>query len=140
LNKLFYEPVMVDFFATLFFAGYFDTTRRLRYVNCGHCPAFLVHADGQCEKLRATATVLGMFENWDCTVGEAAISCGDILVVYLDGVNEARTGSWLAPVSSSGKNDCWPPFERTRAFPPNVWQKQLLKQRTTSAAKNRTTT
>ena len=93
VNKLFYESVMVGFFATLFFAEYFDTTRRLRYVNCGHCPAFLVHADGQYEKLRATATVLGMFENWDCTVGEAAISCGDILVVYSDGVTEARNGS-----------------------------------------------
>ena len=93
VNKLFYESVMVGFFATLFFAEYFDTTRKLRYVNCGHCPAFLVHADGQCEKLRATATVLGMFENWDCTVGEAAISCGDILVVYSDGVTEARNGS-----------------------------------------------
>jgi serine phosphatase RsbU (regulator of sigma subunit) len=93
VNKLFYESVMLGFFATLFFAEYFDTTRRLRYVNCGHCPAFLVHADGQCEKLRATATVLGMFENWDCSVGEAAISCGDILVVYSDGVTEARNSS-----------------------------------------------
>jgi serine phosphatase RsbU (regulator of sigma subunit) len=93
VNKLFYESVMVGFFATLFFAEYFDTTRRLRYVNCGHCPAFLVHSDGQCEKLRATATVLGMFEDWDCTVGEAAISCGDILVVYSDGVTEARNGA-----------------------------------------------
>src|SRR5580765_4970265 len=93
VNKLFYESVMSDFFATLFFAEYFDTTRRLRYVNCGHCPAFLFHADGQCEKLHATATVLGIFENWDCTVGEAAISCGDILVVYSDGVTEARNGS-----------------------------------------------
>lgn len=93
VNKLFYESVMVGFFATLFFAEYFDATRRLRYVNCGHCPAFLFHADGQCEKLHATATVLGIFENWDCTVGEAAISCGDILVVYSDGVTEARNGS-----------------------------------------------
>jgi serine phosphatase RsbU (regulator of sigma subunit) len=93
VNKLFYESVMLGFFATLFFAEYFDTTRRLRYVNCGHCPAFLVHADGQCEKLPATATVLGMFENWDCTVGEAAISCGDIFVVYSDGVTESRNGS-----------------------------------------------
>jgi serine phosphatase RsbU (regulator of sigma subunit) len=93
VNKLFYESVMVGFFATLFFAEYFDTTRRLRYVNCGHCPAFLVHADNQYEKLRATATVLGMFENWECTVGETSISCGDILVVYSDGVTEARNGS-----------------------------------------------
>jgi len=93
VNKLFYESVMSGFFATLFFAEYCDATRRLRYVNCGHCPAFLLHSDGRCEKLRATATVLGIFEIWDCTIGEAAISCGDILVVYSDGVTEARNGS-----------------------------------------------
>jgi hypothetical protein len=93
VNKLFYESVGSGFFATLFFAEYFDATRRLRYVNCGHCPAFLFRADGQCEKLRATANVLGMFESWDCTVGEVTISCGDILLVYSDGVTEAQSDS-----------------------------------------------
>jgi serine phosphatase RsbU (regulator of sigma subunit) len=93
VNKLFYESVTPGFFATMFFADYFDTTRKLRYVNCGHCPAFLVRADGIGEKLGATATVLGMFENWNCTVGEAAMSPGDILVAYSDGVTEAQSGS-----------------------------------------------
>ena len=73
VNKLFYESVTPGFFATMFFADYFDATRRLRYVNCGHCPAFLVRADGTCDELGSTATVLGMFENWNCTVGEAAM-------------------------------------------------------------------
>jgi serine phosphatase RsbU (regulator of sigma subunit) len=93
VNKLFYESVTPGFFATMFFADYFDATRRLRYVNCGHCPAFLVRADGTCDQLGSTATVLGMFENWNCTVGEAAMSSGDTLVVYSDGVTEARSGS-----------------------------------------------
>jgi serine phosphatase RsbU (regulator of sigma subunit) len=93
VNKLFYESVASGFFATLFFAEYFDATRKMRYVNCGHTPAFLVRASGNYEKLGATATVLGVFENWDCTVGEATISPGDILVVYSDGVTEARSGS-----------------------------------------------
>ena len=93
VNKLFYESVMAGFFATLFFAEYFDATRRLRYVNCGHCPAFLLRADGQCEKLCSTATVLGMFERWDCSVGETSISYGDILIVYSDGVTESRSAS-----------------------------------------------
>jgi serine phosphatase RsbU (regulator of sigma subunit) len=93
VNKLFYESVASGFYATLFFADYFDATRSLRYVNCGHNPAFLVRADGICEKLGATATVLGMAEKWDCTVGEATISPGDILVVYSDGVTEAQSKS-----------------------------------------------
>ena len=93
VNKLFYESVTPGFFATMFFADYFDTTRKLRYVNCGHCPAFLVRADGFCERLGSTATVLGIFENWNCTVGEATMSPGDILVAYSDGVTEAQSGS-----------------------------------------------
>jgi len=93
VNKLFYESVTPGFFATMFFADYFDATRKLRYVNCGHCPAFLVRADGICEKLGPTATVLGIFENWNCTVGEATMSSGDILVAYSDGVTEAQSGS-----------------------------------------------
>ena len=93
VNKLFHESVTPGFFATMFFADYVDATRRLRYVNCGHCPAFLVRANGICEKLGSTATVLGMFESWNCTVGEATMSSGDILVVYSDGVTEARSGS-----------------------------------------------
>jgi serine phosphatase RsbU (regulator of sigma subunit) len=93
VNRLFHESVTPGFFATMFFADYVDATRKLRYVNCGHCPAFLVRANGVCEKLGSTATVLGIFESWNCTVGEATMSCGDILVVYSDGVTEARSVS-----------------------------------------------
>jgi serine phosphatase RsbU (regulator of sigma subunit) len=93
VNKLFYESVTPGFFATMFFADYFDATRKLRYVNCGHCPAFLVRADGICEKLGSTATVLGILENWNCAVGETTMSSGDILVAYSDGVTEAQSGS-----------------------------------------------
>jgi serine phosphatase RsbU (regulator of sigma subunit) len=93
VNKLFHESVTPGFFATMFFADYVDATRRLRYVNCGHCPAFLVRANGICEKLGSTATVLGMFESWNCAVGETTMSSGDILVVYSDGVTEARSES-----------------------------------------------
>jgi len=80
VNRLFCESVTHGFFATMFFADYFDTTRKLRYVNCGHCPVFLVRADG-------------IFENWNCTVGEATMSSGDILVAYSGGVTEAQSGS-----------------------------------------------
>jgi serine phosphatase RsbU (regulator of sigma subunit) len=93
VNKLFCKSVMSGFFASLFFAQYCDTTKRLRYVNCGHNPAFLVRANATCEKLGSTATVLGMFEKWNCRVDEATMSLGDILVVYSDGVTEAQNES-----------------------------------------------
>jgi serine phosphatase RsbU (regulator of sigma subunit) len=90
VNQLFYENSSESSYATLFFADYGDSTRRLRYVNCGHLPALLLRADGQIEKLNATATVLGLFEKWECAVEEVQLAAGDTLVLYTDGVTEAE--------------------------------------------------
>jgi len=76
-------------FATLFFAEYDDSTRRLRYVNCGHLPALLLHADDSLVRLPATATVLGVFKDWDCTLAEAQLSPGDTVALYTDGITES---------------------------------------------------
>lgn len=73
----------------MFFAIYDDRTRRLRYVNCGHNPPILMRANGNTERLTATATVLGLFEEWDCEVAEYELASGDVLVIYTDGISEA---------------------------------------------------
>ena len=77
-------------YATLFFAEYWDEGRRLHFVNCGHPPALLVHPDGTIGLLESTATVLGFQEDWDCAVGEVWLSPGDTLLIYTDGVTDAR--------------------------------------------------
>jgi sigma-B regulation protein RsbU (phosphoserine phosphatase) len=89
VNRLFCENIPEDRFATLFFADYEDAGRRLRYVNCGHNYPLLLRADGSLERLASTATVLGMFLDWDCSVVETTMHPGDILVMYTDGVTEA---------------------------------------------------
>jgi serine phosphatase RsbU (regulator of sigma subunit) len=43
------------------------------------------------ERLTATATVLGLFDNWECSVEEVTLTPGDTLAVYSDGVTEAAT-------------------------------------------------
>ena len=93
VNRLFCESVTEGFYATLFFVDYSDARRSLRYVNCGHHPAILIHADGWDEMLGSTATVLGFSDKWDCVVGHAEMSPGDILVMYSDGVTEAQNPS-----------------------------------------------
>jgi phosphoserine phosphatase RsbU/P len=90
VNQLFFENSGETSYATLFFADYDDSTRRLRYVNCGHLPALLLRADRQVERLTATATVLGLFERWECSVAEVQLAPGDTLVIYTDGVTEAE--------------------------------------------------
>jgi sigma-B regulation protein RsbU (phosphoserine phosphatase) len=93
VNQLFYENTDDHSYATLFFGDYDDSTRRLRYVNCGHLPPLLLRTNGGVERLMPTATVLGLFEKWECTVAEVQISRGDILTLYTDGVTEAPSAA-----------------------------------------------
>jgi serine phosphatase RsbU (regulator of sigma subunit) len=50
----------------------------------------LLRVDGQLERLSATATVLGLFEEWECSAAEVQLAAGDTLVLYTDGVTEAE--------------------------------------------------
>jgi len=88
-NQLFYANSAQNDYATLFFAEYDDETRRLRYSNCGHPPAFLLRRDDTVERLDSTSTVMGLFERWDCAIEERQLYPGDTLVVYTDGASEA---------------------------------------------------
>jgi len=89
VNQLFCENTPDGAFATLFFAEYDDRTRRLRYANCGHLYGLLLRGDNHVELLNATATVLGIFKNWDCEIGERQLRSGDSLVLYTDGITES---------------------------------------------------
>ena len=93
VNRLFYENTPDERFATLFFADYDDASRKLRYANCGHNPPLLLCANGIVERLGATATVLGMFREWQCEIQEVLLHPGDTLVLYTDGVTEASAAS-----------------------------------------------
>ena len=88
VNLLFYESTESAKYATLFVGVYEDETRRLRYINCGHNPPVILRGD-QVERLHGTATVLGMFEQWQCEVAETFLGAGDILAICTDGVLEA---------------------------------------------------
>jgi serine phosphatase RsbU (regulator of sigma subunit) len=89
VNQLFCDNSTDSAFASLFFADYHDVTGGLRYVNCGHLAALLFRRDGTVERLAATSTVLGLFRQWECTVGETRLDPGDLLTLYTDGVTEA---------------------------------------------------
>jgi serine phosphatase RsbU (regulator of sigma subunit) len=89
VNQLFCANSLDSAYATLFFAEYDDRARRLRYANCGHLSGLLLRRDGALERLESTTTVLGLFEDWDCEIGERALGGGDLLVLYTDGVTEA---------------------------------------------------
>jgi serine phosphatase RsbU (regulator of sigma subunit)/catechol 2,3-dioxygenase-like lactoylglutathione lyase family enzyme len=93
VNRLFYENSTDSAYTTLFFGEYDDRVRRLRYVNCGHLSGILLRHDGALERLHSTCTVLGLFEEWDCSTKECSLSSDDTLALYTDGITESFNGA-----------------------------------------------
>ena len=79
-------------FVTLFHA-HLDTARaRLSYVDAGHGHAFLRRADGATQKLQSGGIPLGTLPDQTYEEGSVVLGPGDALVVYSDGLVEARPG------------------------------------------------
>lgn len=93
VNQLFYENTVESAYATIFFAEYDDSQRRVRYANCGHYAGLLLRRDGTLERLESTCTVLGLFREWECSTDQRELFSGDVLVLYTDGVSEAQDGA-----------------------------------------------
>ncbi len=99
VNRMLFENTTPSAYATLFFAEYDDRTRRLRYANCGHLCALILHPDGKhsngkhsngkIERLDSTCSVMGLFHDWECSIGKCQLAPGDILALYTDGVTES---------------------------------------------------
>lgn len=112
VNRLFFESTEPNNYATLFIGVYEDDTRRLRYINCGHNPPVILRGD-EIDRLYATATVLGLFEQWRCDVNETSIRPGEILAMCTDGVFEATDAAGrefgedgLVAALRSGRQKC----------------------------------
>jgi phosphoserine phosphatase RsbU/P len=93
INRVFYGSTATNHYATLFFGVYDDTTGRLEYANCGHLPPMIRRRTGAIERLVPTATVIGLFDVWDCTTAHTMLEPEDTLVVFSDGASEAVNGA-----------------------------------------------
>ena len=90
VNRLFWDCTSASDFASLFLGEYEDATGRMRFVNCGHLAPLLIRRDGGVERLLPTATLLGAFEAWNGIEVEVSVEPGDVLVLFTDGLTEAR--------------------------------------------------
>ncbi|HEX7975932.1 MAG TPA: PP2C family protein-serine/threonine phosphatase, partial [Anaerolineales bacterium] len=65
---------------------------RLRYVNAGHNPAYLLHTQKgkQVDRLSRTGMTLGVMEKTHWQQKIARLSAGDLLLLYTDGITEAQ--------------------------------------------------
>jgi sigma-B regulation protein RsbU (phosphoserine phosphatase) len=99
----------------------FDTqARTLRYASAGHPAAWLWHSR-DLRPLRATGPLLTLDPNGDYTSREVELDEGDLVVLYTDGLAEARNGDQFF-----GEERIANTLRRDPGVPPDVLCKTLL--------------
>ncbi|MBI3945371.1 MAG: SpoIIE family protein phosphatase [Armatimonadetes bacterium] len=95
LNRFVYQQMAdQDCFATLFYGELSLAELRLRYVSAGHEPTLLWQAQGQpVTELGVGGPAIGAMRDGEYVEGTAAIPPGSALLLYTDGIVEARRGS-----------------------------------------------
>jgi sigma-B regulation protein RsbU (phosphoserine phosphatase) len=90
VNERLHDEGETDRFATLFYGVLSLKTGAMQYCNAGHPPPILYRADGSVSLLDKGGLILGPFLQAEYEMGTIEIVEGDILVLYTDGVIEAR--------------------------------------------------
>lgn len=89
VNRYLKERSADDRYATLFY-GVIDSHGQVEYINAGHVPAMVRTSLGQVYTLASDNFPLGMFEFAEYHSSRATLQPGDFLVIYSDGISEAR--------------------------------------------------
>ncbi|MBV8570063.1 MAG: serine/threonine-protein phosphatase [Acidobacteriaceae bacterium] len=102
MNRLLHRSTGSNSYATFFYAQFDEERRRLRYVNAGHNPPFLLRAcnangivsfvasAAPIEELAAGGTIIGMFAQSSYEEAHVDLHTGDVLIAFSDGVTEAH--------------------------------------------------
>ncbi len=76
-------------YLTLFVAVLDSQSLKLRYVNAGHNPQFLLHSDGSVEQLQSTGRPIGLLAGGGFQEQTVSLKNEDSLFFYTDGLVEA---------------------------------------------------
>jgi phosphoserine phosphatase RsbU/P len=90
VNRLLCGQMIAGRFATLVYLRLDAGRGTISYANAGHNPPLLARTNGDVERLWASGTVLGVFPEAEYLGAEAALQSGDRLLLYTDGITEAR--------------------------------------------------
>ena len=75
-------------YATLFVGIVHPSDRRLRYVNAGHNPQYVVRVGGGLDRLHSTGTPIGLMPGRGYSQSALQLHAGDLLFFYTDGIVE----------------------------------------------------
>ena len=93
VNRVLCGHIAEGRFISFFYCLFDSEDGTLAYCNAGHYPPILVRADGGIERLAAGGPVLGVFADGSYEQRQVAMRSGDRLVLYTDGITEARSSS-----------------------------------------------
>jgi phosphoserine phosphatase RsbU/P len=77
-------------FTTAFIAELNPTSGQLSYLSAGHNPPVLLRLDGTVDRLKSESIPLGIEINEKYSAGTTFLQPNELLVIYTDGVTEAR--------------------------------------------------
>ncbi len=89
VNRFLNDRTGGEQYATLFYCTV-EASGLMRWVNAGHPPPLLIRAKGNIEPLSANGVPVGMLGESVYPVEEYRLEPGDKLLVYSDGITEAR--------------------------------------------------
>src|SRR6202050_2384157 len=88
LNRIISSNCPSNRFITFFIGILEQKTAELTYVNAGHNPPIVAHADGAVEKLEGTGLILGILSVATYTQKTTTLAPGDAVLLFSDGVSE----------------------------------------------------
>jgi sigma-B regulation protein RsbU (phosphoserine phosphatase) len=89
-NPIIAENSKTGMFVTLFYGIVDNETKTLTYVNAGHNPPIVLRQKtGEIDELQLTGIAVGALEDAKYEQQEIALSPGDLVVLYTDGITEA---------------------------------------------------
>jgi len=93
LNRLMCSNTPLRKFVSCFYSDLDVEKRTLTFSNAGHNPPFLMRRNDDCIRLDAGGPVIGAFCDSDYTQREIQFDDGDKLLLFTDGVTEARNAA-----------------------------------------------
>ncbi|MFA6234776.1 MAG: SpoIIE family protein phosphatase, partial [Bacteroidota bacterium] len=92
INAIIHGNTSADKFITFFWGILNTQDHTFSYVNAGHNPPYILHADGSMRALQAGGLILGIMQPTPpYGIETVQLQPDDVLVCYTDGVNEAMS-------------------------------------------------
>lgn len=101
MNQIIHKSTLTSRFVSMFY-GELEPNGLFIYVNAGHPPPFHLSAAGEVRDLTEGGPVLGPLADATYERGVVQVAPGDLVVLYTDGITEARGAERGQPIGELG--------------------------------------